>query len=175
MPRPLTSTRVAQSFQTPTGVQVLSRVLDFQLGPRMGIEIFSVLGHCNGGFNANLLTTTEGTFRGFQSLHLETGALETPPFLEAGGDEDDIDTEVFYRQEYSASGMQGSLSEGAMSQFVMPNSIIHYDPPILTARNITHRAETTVVNDIKNFGVLIFYRYVEFTDAEMGILLARRS
>lgn len=175
MPRPLTSTRIANSFLTPTGIQVLTNLLDFQLGPAMGIEIFQVLGYVNGGFNANILTTTEGTFRGLQTLHLETGALEDVPAVEGDGDQSDIDTEVFYRQDYSASGMQGSLSEGAMSQFVVPAEPVTFAVPILTARNITHRAETGIANDIKNFGVLIYYRYVEFTDAEMGILLARRS
>lgn len=175
MPRALTSIRIANSFLTPTGIEVRSALLDFQLGPAMGIEIFQVLGYVNGGFNNNLLSLGETTHRGNHTLHLETGALENVPATEADGDQSDIDTEVFFRQDYSASGMQGSLSEGAMSQYVVPTEPVTYAVPILTARNITHRAETTTANDIKNFGVLIFYRYVEFTDAEMGILLARRS
>lgn len=174
MPRPVTGLRIANSFLTPAGVQTLTNLLDFQLGPAMGIEIFQVLGYVNGGFDTNSLSTNEQTFRGLQTLHLETGALETPPAI-AGADESDIDTEVFYRQDYSASGMQGSLSEGAMSQFVVPTGPVTFVVPILTARNITHRAETFATVDIKQFGVLIYYRYVEFTDAEMGILLARRS
>jgi len=93
--------RVARSFITPTGASVVSRELDFQLGARQGIEISSVLGY--GGLvdtSPAASDTVPATERGSQSLHMETGTLESFP-MTTGADEDDIDTEIFYAQMYT--------------------------------------------------------------------------
>lgn len=175
MPNPLTGLRIARSYLSPTGIIVESAVLDFQLGARMGLEIFGVLATGVSGFNAGFLTASEKTGQGVQSLHLESGALEAPPALQIG-DGFDIDTEIFWQQDRAFTGeSQGGTAGSAMAIVQSSEGMTVFPVPVLSARNISHRAEVFTANHIEGFGVLIYFRYIEFTDAEMGILLARRS
>lgn len=178
MPRTISGTRFARSSVTPIGAQVASRVLDFQLGPRMGLEIFSVQGSCPRYGSGTLLVADNATGMAVtaqQSLHMETGALEDLP-ISAGEDADDIDTEVFYLMGFALAYVNsGVAGEGATLTTTIGPTYVAYTPTLFLARNLTHRGETVNANDEATFNVLIQYRYIEFTDAEMGIVLARRS
>jgi len=58
---------------------------------------------------------------------------------------------------------------------VTPSGIVDYKNPMRTARNITHRGQAFVTGTDSIMGLLIFYNYIEFTNAELGFLLARRQ
>jgi len=178
MPRSISGTRFARSSVTPIGAQVVSRVLDFQLGPRMGLELFSVQGSCPRFGSGTLGVADNATglaVTGQQTLHMETGALEDIP-ISAGEDADDIDTEIFYQMGFALAFVNsGVAGEGATLTAVIGPTYLPFTPTLFVARNITHRGETVNANDEATFNVLIQYRYIEFTDAEMGVLLARRS
>lgn len=178
MPRPISGTRFARSTVTPISAQVVSRVLDFQLGPRMGLELYSVQGSCPRFGSGTLGVADNATGMAVtsqQTLHMETGALENIP-ISAGEDADDIDTEVFYQMGFALAFVNsGVAGEGATLTAVIGPTYVRFKPTLLVARNFTHRGETVNPADEATLSVLIQYRYIEFTDAEMGILLARRS
>jgi len=176
MPREISGLRIARSFITPTSAEV-SRVIDFQLGARQGISISAVMGDVMVDPSAFTPSATIVlAFNGNHTLHLESGSLETVPDATAE-DEDTIDSEVFYRQSMQFIGNDDLTTEFRSSAglMVMPNGIVNYDKPILTARNITHRGiSVSGALDILCH-VIIFYTFVEFSLAELGLILARRT
>lgn len=174
MPTFISGLHFARSMVSPVSTTAVERQIDFQLGVRQGIAIHQVIG------GTALETVTESTdfqeLRGTQTLHLESGSLETVP--DAGGeDEDTIDSEVFYRQDFSLLASEEAATRGgsAAAMVVSPNSPIIYPSPVFTARNITHRGITTSSNLLLLHYVLIMYQYVEFSLSELGVLLARRA
>ncbi len=176
MAKIISGLRVARSLVTPSGASIVSRELDFQLGASQGIEISSVLPY---GFFVDISPTASDTVpateEAIQSLHLETGTLETPPLI-AAADEDDIDTEIFWVQSFHTMFQIPSTAGGGGGFGVaMPQGITKFAEPIRTARNITHRGQTFVTDGLLSGGVLIYYHYIEFTNAELGFLLARRQ
>ena len=176
MPREISGLRIARSFITPTNARV-TRVLDFQLGARQGIAISQVLGSIKvdpGAFT--LSTSTVLMFAGNHTLHLESGSLETVPD-EQGEDEDTIDSEIFYRQDLSVGGNDDVTTEfrASLAMETTPNESITFEKPILTARNITHSGITSSANLDILAHVIIFYTFVEFSLAELGLILARRT
>ncbi len=176
MPREISGLRIARSFISPTDSEV-ARVLDFQLGARQGIAISSVLGDVvidPAGFTPSTSTIT--AFNGVHTLHLESGSLETVPDAVAE-DEDTIDSEVFYRQQMSFVGNDDATTEFRASSAVsvMPSGIVNYQKDILTARNITHRGISTAGALDLLCHVTIYYTFVEFSLAELGLILARRQ
>lgn len=176
MARIISGQRIARSYVTPNGANVVSREIDFQLGAAQGIEIDSVLGF---GSFADLSPAVSDTVpvsaRATQTLHLETGTLEDVPTT-AGEDEDDIDTEMFYLQMWGLMFQVPATSGGGGGALtVTPSGLVTFREPIRTARNITHRGETLATDNDLNAGVFIYYHYILFTDAELGFLLARRQ
>jgi len=177
MAQVISGLRVARSFVSPTGAtNVVSREIDFQLGARQGIQIHSVLGY---GFFADnspaVSDTIPITDQASQSLHLETGTLETLPLI-AGEDEDDTDTEIFWAQAYGVMfQVPSTAGAGGGSLIVTPSSIVDFKNPIQTARNITHSGRTVIAGVEFQGGVLIYYNYVLFNNSELGFLLARRQ
>jgi len=178
VPKEISGLRIARSFLTPDiDNTVLERELDFQLGARQGIAIHSVHGEVR--IESSTLTMSTATItlgNGVHSLHLETGSLETVPD-ESGDDEDTIDSEVFFRQGVTLGGNDDATTEfrASLAMLVSPQGPVDYPNPILTARNITHRAvmRTSVFDGL--FNVTIFYTFVEFSLAELGLILARRT
>ena len=175
MPTPISGLRIARSVVTPGGAEVVTRELDFQLSIQGGVEIFSVLG------NVARLNLTEATDTAYnaatQTLHLETGSLETVAQA-AAEDEDTVDSEIFYRQDVTtmiqeeAGTRGGSLS----SVSVTPNGLVIFNPSIFSARNLTHRGEGhDAAFAAVTFVVTIYYRFVKFSLSELGLFLARRS
>ncbi len=176
MPREISGLRIAKSFISPTNA-VVSRELDFQLGARQGIAIHGILGGMvidPSGFTAS--ATTILAMQANQTLHLETGSLETVPDG-AGEDEDSTDSEIFYRQNLGVIANDDFATEfrASASVTVTPSSIVPFPRPVLTARNITHRGISTSA-ELDFLGwVLIYYVFIEFSLAELGLLLARRA
>lgn len=176
MPRKISGLRIARSFITPSNT-VVERVIDFQLGARQGIEISAVLGEIMvDPQNITVSSTTLGFLQGNHSLHLESGSLETVPDA-AGEDEDTIDSEIFYRQSFSWAGNDDVTTEfrASASQIVVPQGIVDFKEPILAARNITHRGITGNSGIDTLCHVIIYYTFVEFSLAELGLILARRT
>jgi len=164
--------RVAHSVLTPAGGAVVSTELDFQLGSRQGIEIHGVLGGMliSDDDAAGGATVTE--VNADQTLHLETGTLETVPNT-AASDTANTDSEIFYRQSYH--GTQIVSTVGALSGFLSPNGLVMFPETIKASRNITHRTEVVESGTLFEMWLLIYYNYVEFSLAELGVLLARRQ
>jgi len=174
MPTEISGLRIARSFITPTDAEV-SRTIDFQLGARQGISIEGVLGEIrvdssNWTPNVGVVTAHPAV----HTLHLEAGSLETVPDA-AGEDEDTIDSEIFYRQALTVIAIDEPTAQGAASQSVVPNGMWIPPRPLFTARNITHRG--IGISSAMDFlaHVIIYYVFVEFTLAELGLILARRQ
>lgn len=173
MPRDISNIRVARSFLTPAVAEAISAEMDFQLGIRQGIKIHAVLG------TLPLISPNPGVAHSnqtvFHTLHMETGTLEDP-LDGAGQDAINIDTEIFYRQEGISHSLVTAAAGAGYALSVHPTEMVVYPVPILVARNITHRAESVGIAG-SSYGaiVYIYYNYVEYTAAEMGILLARRA
>lgn len=174
MPTEISGLRIARSFITPTDSEV-QRTIDFQLGVRQGISIEGVLGEIvidNGGFTASATTlTAQG---GLHTLHLQSGSLETVPD-QAGEDEDTIDSEVFYRQQLTVVAIDEPTAQGAAGISVTPNGVWVPPRPLFSARNITHRGITFSATLDLLCHVTIYFVFVEFSLAELGLILARRS
>jgi len=171
MPRAVSGMRIARSLVTPTGAASVSRELDFQLGSEDGIEIFGVLGHVM--VHQVLVGATFSPYTAVQTIHLETGALED--ILEADAEDNDtIDSDIFYRQDMNLITFDGT-TESAAAMMVMPTGLITYPVPILSARNITHQGSSQDITQAFGLHVMIFYRFVQFSLQELGLLLARRG
>jgi len=177
MPRVISGLRIARSLVTPAGSgDVVTRELDFQLAADAGIQIEAVLGM--GDFldtsPAPSDTVLVGAI-GAQTLHLETGAIEDLPLV-AAEDADDIDTEIFWAQTFShVVQVPATAGGGGSGLSVTPSGLVTFARPIQSARNISHSGKTEAAGQNGNFGVLIYYRYIVFTNAELGLLLARRQ
>jgi len=161
---------------TPSGAAVVTRVLDFNFASNQGIEITAVLGSVV-AFDASpaVSDTVPVKIPIAQSLHLEEGTIENIPFGD-GEDADEIDTEVFFHQVEQGMFQTGTTNTfgpggtGASGSLYVP-----YKDPVLVARNITHRGEALSTGQEGACHVLIFYHYVVFSNAELGLILARRS
>jgi len=176
MSRKISGLRVARSLVTPTGAAIVSRELDFQLGSDQGIEIHSVLG---GGILGDASPAASDSVvvvaQAASTLHMETGTLEDFPLV-SGEDADDIDTEIFYAQSFAhVVQVPATAGGGGGGVLVTPSGIVNFEEPIRTARNITHRGESFATGQSLDAWVLIYYNYIQFTQAELGFFLARRQ
>jgi len=164
--------RIAHSTLTPAGGAVASQELDFQLGSRQGIEIHGIL--------AGMLISDDDAGGGStltevnadQTLHLETGTLEVVPNTPAS-DAVNTDSEIFYRQSYHGSQIVSTV--GGMTAFLSPNGLVMFPETIKATRNVTHRGEVIESGTLFEMWVLVYYNYVEFSLAELGVLLSRRQ
>lgn len=174
MPRTVSGQRIGRSFVSPSGADEVSRVLDFQLGADEGIEITSVLGYGSLHDDTPVASATVPSIaHALQTLHLEGGATEDLP-VAAAADADDIDTEIFYMQSFEQHTFFHTTTGAGIGLSKTPNGLLIFDRPILSPRNITHKGTTLATDHDLECGVLIFYRYVRFTSAELGVLLSRR-
>ncbi len=177
MVKEISGLRVARSTVTPSSTTAVVRELDFQLGPRQGIQIFAVLPTVTvDAASTGPSSSVVGFDNGNQTLHLETGSLETVPD-NAAEDEDTIDSEIFMRQDVIVGGNDDSATEfrSSLAITVTPSGLVTYPRPILAARNISHRGIVDGTSDDLNFHVLIYYVFVEFQLSELGLILARRT
>lgn len=176
MPRPQGGIVYGRSMLSPTGAaNEVTAELDFQLAAGLGIEIFSVMGWGNLHDDSPAVSdTVPFTAIAHQSLHREAGETEDLPDA-AGEDAFDIDTEVFWNQFFVQQGVMGStVTFGASASLtVMPSGITVFERPVLSARNITHKAVTIGADQDLECGILFEYRYVKFSQAELGALFAR--
>lgn len=174
MPKEISGLRIARSFITPTDSEV-QRTIDFQLGARQGISIEGVLGMiAPDEANWTVSPTAILAQQGHHTLHLESGSLETVPDA-AGEDEDTIDSEIFYRQDLTVIAIDEPTAQGAASMSVVPSGMWKPPKPLWTARNITHRGISTATGLDMLCHVIIYYIFVEFSLAELGLILARRG
>lgn len=177
MSKVISGQRIGRSFVTPTGAaNEVSRVLDFQLSADQGIEISAVLGYGSYGDNTPAVSdTVPALTEASQTLHLEEGATEDLPIAQ-GADADEIDTEMFYGQVFSSMFIVGATATfgAGGSVTVQPNGLVTFPRPILSPRNITHKGSTGFADTFLNAGIFLFYHYVEFSNAELGVLLSRR-
>lgn len=177
MTRRISGDRVGRSFVTPTGnANEVERVLDFQLAADQGIAITSVLGYGSlHDASPAVSDTVPATAIGFQTLHLEEGATEDLPGI-AGEDADDLDTEIFWTQYFHTLSHVGSTATFGvgLAMTVTPSGLITFAQEIISPRNIIHKGRTALADSFLNGGVLIYYHFVEFSDQELGVLLARR-
>lgn len=177
MPREISGMRTASSIVTPEGAETVTQEIDFQLGAQVGIQILGVYGAIT-GFNSTLAAQDDSSQNrtAEHTLHLETGALET--VLDSAADDAfNIDTEVFYRQDWSEHHIWNSVAgDGAgLTETLTNSNTIWFPRPVYSARNITHRGNATVADVDVVCNVLLYYTYVEFSLAEMGLFLARRT
>lgn len=176
MPRIMSGQRIAHAFVSPTGAEEASQVLDFQLAADQGIEITMVspYGWLHDDSPAPS-DTVPYIATGLLTLHLEDGATDDLP-IAAGADVFDIDSEIIAAYTFFDRGIVGATATfGASATMgVIPATPIYFPQPILAPRNITLKG-TTVGTDVDaEMGMTIMYRYVEFSNAELGVLLARR-
>ena len=174
-PKEISGLRIARSFITPTNTEV-QRTIDFQLGARQGISIEGVLPEIAMDIALTVSATVPTVLGGSHSLHLETGSLETVPD-QTGEDEDTIDSEIFFRQRLTYVGNDDLTTEfrGQGSVHISPNGMWVPPRPLFTARNITHRGLVNSADMDLLCHVTIYYVFVEFTLAELGLTLARRQ
>lgn len=168
--------RIGRSFVSPTGVtNEVSRVLDFQLATDQGIQIEGVLGY--GVLHDDTPATSDTVpiaIRASQTLHLEEGATEDLP-ISTGEDADDLDTEIFYGQVFTeVFQVPATAGGGGGFGYITPSGIWVPPEPILSARNITHKGTTVGADADLEAGVFIYYHFVEFSNAELGVILSRR-
>jgi len=178
MPTVISGTRRARSIQTPTSAgTALTQTLDFNLSERQGVEILGIdflHWHPDGTVNTAFLHTGCLT-----SIHLETGTVEDLPHATADSDGTVMDSEVL-AWAYYESVLQDEASTRGGSAAVSEGTVQYWRPPergeaVYSARNLQHRAETLHSSaDIKS-AVLVHYRFVEFSLAELGWILARQS
>ena len=176
MPRVISGQRIARSFVSPTGAaNEVEREVDFQLAADQGVEIAAVLGYLSFHDDTPAASdTVPASTVAHQTLHLETSATEDLDDA-AGEDATVIDTELFYVQfaqftfqiPATAGGGGGGLT-------VTPSGLVVFPDPIVSPRNITHKGTTVTADTDLEAGVLIYYRYLQFSNAELGVLLARR-
>lgn len=176
MPRTLSGLRIARSFVSPTGAaNEVEREIDFQLGADDGIRILWVLGYGVLHDDSPAASDTVPVFGvGAQTLHLETATTEDLPLV-TGEDTDDIDTEIFYVQHFAqVIQVPATAGGGGGALLVTPSGIVDYPKGILSPRNIVHKGRTSVADQDLEAGLLIGFEYVRFSNAELGVLLARR-
>lgn len=174
MPQPLTGLRIATSYLTPVGVETQENEIDFQLGAQEGIEIFSAIG--------SVAILTDGPTTAFlpadahQSLHLRTGTLETIPDG-SGEDASLIDSSIFYIQDVTILSQDEAATRGgsAAAMLISPQGLVPFPEPVFSSQNLTHQARSLSVTWHYGMRVVIFYRFVKFTLAELGLILARRQ
>lgn len=177
MPTPISGPRQARSMVSPAGGgSPVTRVIDFNFAANQGIEIFGILGSIYGVDQTPAPSDTAATLiHAAQSLHLEEGTIEDIPF-DDGEDADQIDTEVFFEMDAAGLFQTGTTNTfGAGGSAASAVLYVPYAKPILVARNITHRGEDADAGQTAQCRVLIFYQYVVFSLAELGLILARRQ
>jgi len=174
--RRISGLRIGRSFVSPTGVAEVERELDFNLAANTGVELVAVQGYGNlHNDTPPVSDTVPFSSVGHQTLHLETGATEDLPDA-AGEDADDLDSEIFWAQFFVQQGVVGStVTFGASATLTaMPPGITYFDVPILSPRNIIHKGTTIEADVDLECGVLLHYYFIELSNAELGLALARR-
>lgn len=177
MAREIGGMRVGRSLLTPTGAANEVEVeLDFQLGVNGGVEILGLMGL--GVFHDDspaVSDTAPNTVVAHQTLHLETGATEDLPDV-AAEDAVNLDTEIVYAQMFQQTLIVGTTNTFGAGGYgtVMPNGMWIPPRPIISARNLTHKATTVSADTDLEATLFIYYVFLELTDTDIVKSLARR-
>ena len=162
--------RVSRSFIGAAATEE-SVELDFNLGTREALEIAGILGTM--GPTAAVATGTPTPVLSEQSLHIESGTIEALNSPGAAANQFERDSEVIYQQVLSVIAFDGT-TEAAGALSVTPSGIVVFAEPFLAPINLTHRVDNEgAVLDV-GCTLLIYYRYVELNDRELGFQFARR-
>ena len=171
MTKPISDWRVANSFIGQGGVSTVETAeLDFNIGSREAIEISGVLGLII--VSTITAVTLPAPIQAVQTLHIEDGTLEDVEVSTSEADVFDNDSEVIYEQVMNIDAVIGT-DEASSMLHVHPSGLVTFPEPILSPINLTHRAENNS-NLTTAHRLLIYYRYVELSDAELAFQFARR-
>lgn len=171
MPRAISDWRVANSFIGQAGVSsVETAELDFNIGSREAIEIAGVLGLLI--ISTITEVTTPAPIQAVQTLHIEDGMIQDVEVSTSEADNFDNDSEVIYQQVMNVDAVIG-VDEASEMIDVHPSGLVTFPAPILSPINLTHRAENNS-NLTTAARLLIYYRYVALSDAELALQFSRR-
>lgn len=168
MPKALSTVRIARSRRTSFTSTEETNEIDFSLGLRQGVEIFT----CE--FGALEIIPTAGAFAtewALFELHNRIGALE-------GGldsfpaDATILNSSIIAAAVYQTTTLDGT-TEAAASQGWLTDKTYDFvqklGKPYLTASNLTFRGVTKDTSLVVNGGqVTLYYRYVSLTDSELA-------
>ena len=171
MVKAISDWRVANSFVGQAGVSsVETAELDFNIGSREAIEIAAVLGLLI--LSTITAVTVPAPIQVVQTLHIEDGTIQDVEVSTSEADAFDNDSEVIYEQVMNVDAVIGTDEASEMMQ-VTPSGLVTFPAPILSPINLTHRVENNS-NLTSAARMLIYYRYVELSDAELALQFSRR-
>ncbi len=171
MTKPISDWRVANSHIGQAGVSsVESAELDFNIGSREAIEIAGVQGILI--LSTVVAAATFAPHQAVQTLHIEDGTLQDVEVSTSEADVFDNDSEVIYEQVMNIDALIG-VDEAAAMLEVHPGGLVTFPRPILSPINLSHRVENNSGSTV-SARLLIHYRYVELTDAELVLQFSRR-
>lgn len=173
MSRILTDWRFARSFiGNNSAGSGEDNELDFDLAGDIAVEVGSVFGMINIFDiveNAALVSPFAQN-----SLHLNSGTLETINQEAGEGDQFEIDTNVIFEQLVGYKVVVDSVNSHAAIHVTETQLLVNYTRPVLLVTNPSH--QVAVDADVTAAGILrIEYRYVELSSAELGLAFARRK
>lgn len=169
MAKIVSGVRYARSFVTPAAQATVSREVDFDLGARLGIKVLWTLTSIFGVNNP----TADVNLEYVASVHAENDAIEDLP-LATGEDEDNADSEVFH-QHYASHIHTESAAGNAAFAFQSNLYIPHHQDDLILASNPTFSGKSESSSGSAAMALLMAYRYVELTNAELvGALTSRR-
>jgi len=176
MPVDLSPIRVARVRRTTFQDTEETFEVDFQLALNQGIAIYSI----HFGLREAITVPTTAPLHGqiFQSLHVETGALEGD--IDSFPTDDVIlDSEIIAQAVLQISSGDTAQIEGAFESTWLTPIMFNYKDitgePLIVAQNLTYRGVTSE-STLTALGAqaTIWYKYVKLTDAELGRLFAVR-
>lgn len=173
MSRTLTDWRFARSFiGNNSAGSGEDNELDFDLAGDIALEIASVHGMVN-IFDITENTTLVSPFAQ-NSLHLNSGTLETINQEAGEGDQFEIDSNIIFEQLVNYKVVIDAAATHAAIDVTETSLYIVYTKPVLLVTNPSH--QVAVDADVTASGILrIEYRYVELSAAELGLAFARRK
>lgn len=168
MVKPLSTIRIARSRRTSFTSTEETQEIDFALGLRQGIEIFSVE---FGALEVIPVAAAFATEWALMELHARIGALEGG--LDSFPADDTImNSSIIAAAVFQMTTLDGT-TEGAASQGWLTERSWRFPDligkPYLVATNLTMRGITKDTSLTVNGGqITIYYRYVSLTDSELA-------
>lgn len=171
MVKVISDVRVARSFIGGALSAVETVELDFNLGTREAVRFYGIVGtiRISDAFPSGAAPVL-GSWD--QSLHLEDGTVTAPNTSGLAADQFDNDDEIIYHQLAALAALDDTAGTGGLSLEQTPNGMVTFPEPIISPLNPTHRVSSAEVT--AGYELLMYYDYVELSDAELGLAFARR-